>query len=161
MVIIDKIIKDLEDLKNEFQYENNYCLNMFNSLIDKNTINEDIYHSAKAFTSIINSLVNKKIEYANYIIYSQIELLNFLNTYDDKYLSNIYCLLSEKATTEGMLVSELSEDIFELTQFLEDFLTNLNTIKKRNKLPKHLQQQLDKINKKNKKKYEGGTNDEQ
>ena len=74
MVIIDNIIKDLEDLKNEFQYENNYCLNMFNSLIDKNTINEDIYHSAKAFTSIINSLVNKKIEYANYIIYSQIKL---------------------------------------------------------------------------------------
>ena len=46
-------------------------------------------------------------------------------------------------------------------QFLEDFLTNLNTIKKRNKLPKHLQQQLDMMLIEFEKKYEGGTNDEQ
>lgn len=160
MVIIDQLIEDLEELKEEVNYENNYCNNLFNKLVDKSELDEDVYYSARAFTSIINALVNKKIEYANYIVNSQIELLNFLNTFDDNYLSNSSCLLKDKATTEGFLISELSEDIFELTQFLEDFLINLKNIKKKSKLPSHLQQQLDMMLQEFEKKYEGGTNDE-
>lgn len=156
MVIIDELIEDLEDLREEVDYEKNYCNNMFNELVDQSELEEDVYYSARAFTSIVNSLVNKKIEYAHYIINSQIELLNFLNTFDDKYLSNSTCLLRDKATTEGLLVSELSEDIFELTQFLEDFLTNLKNIKKKSRLPSHLQQQLDMMLQEFENKYGGG-----
>lgn len=155
MIVIDNIIKDLNSIKEMSSDKVNYCHKIFEDIIDRAKIDEDIYHSAKAFTSIINNIINKKLNYINYIVDNQIELLTFLNTYDDKYLSNIENLLIEKTGNEVLIANDLAEDIFDLVMFLEDFLETINNLKKNN-LPIHLQQELNKILEDIERKYNGG-----
>ena len=155
MIVIDNIIKDLNSIKEMSSDKVNYCHKVFEDIIDRAKIDEDIYHSAKAFTSIINNIINKKLNYINYIVDNQIELLTFLNTYDDKYLSNIENLLIEKTGNEVLIANDLAEDIFDLVMFLEDFLETINNLKKNN-LPIHLQQELNKILEDIERKYNGG-----
>ena len=155
MIVIDNIIKDLNSIKEMSSDKVNYCHKIFEDIIDRAKIDEDIYHSAKAFTSIINNIINKKLNYINYIVDNQIELLTFLNTYDDKYLSNIENLLIEKTGNEVLIANDLAKDIFDLVMFLEDFLKTINNLKKNN-LPIHLQQELNKILEDIERKYNGG-----
>lgn len=155
MIVIDNIIKDLNSIKEMSSDKVNCCHKIFEDIIDGAKIDEDIYHSAKAFTSIINNIINKKLNYINYIVDNQIELLTFLNTYDDKYLSNIENLLIEKTGNEVLIANDLAEDIFDLVMFLEDFLGTINNLKKNN-LPIHLQQELNKILEDIERKYNGG-----
>ena len=155
MIVIDNIIKDLNLIKEMSSDKVNCCHKIFEDIIDRAKIDEDIYHSAKAFTSIINNIINKKLNYINYIVDNQIELLTFLNTYDDKYLSNIENLLIEKTGNEVLIANDLAEDIFDLVMFLEDFLETINNLKKNN-LPIHLQQELNKILEDIERKYNGG-----
>lgn len=157
MVVIEEIITEFEELKTDFQENTNYCNELFNKLIDKSTINIDVFYSARAFTSIINSIVNSKTKYANFIIDNQIELLNFLNSFDDKYLSNIYYLLNQKMRTEEDLLYSLSEDITDLILFLEDFLLRLETLEQK---PSKIQEQLTNMLKEFEEKYKGGFEDE-
>jgi hypothetical protein len=160
MIVIDNLLKDFKDLKEDVNINHNYCLELFNNLVDESTIDIDVFYSARALTSIINSIVNKKVEYVNYIIDSQIEMLSFLNSYDDKYLSNTQNLFSNESSTEITTVIGLIEDNFDLTQFLEDFLTRANKLKK-NSLSGQLKRQLDEMLKEFEEKYKGGNNYEE
>ena len=114
MIVIDNIINDLNSIKEMSSDKVNCCHKIFEDIIDGAKIDEDIYHSAKAFTSIINNIINKKLNYINYIVDNQIELLTFLNTYDDKYLSNIENLLIEKTGNEVLIVNDLETPEFVL-----------------------------------------------
>lgn len=159
MVVIQEIIAELEELRGDFQENTNYCNQLFNKLIDESKINIDVFYSARAFTSIINSIVNNKTKYANYIIDNQIELLNFLNSFDDNYLSNIYYLLSQKMRTEEDILFTLSEDIFDLINFLKDFLLGLEELEQ-NKNSNILHKQLEDMLKEFEEKYKGGFENE-
>lgn len=129
MKMLDKLIKEYEDFRNTFDYDKNCCYEIFKKNINKGDIDEDTYSAANAFTSILNQIVNRKIEYGNFIIAGQIELLTFLNTYDDKYLSNSKNLLDCQNCNEQIFLDELDEDICNILTFLEDFL---NQLKKKN-----------------------------
>ena len=141
---LNEIIKNLEQAQYYIEDKYNSCNDMFNFLVDKTAVNEDIYYSAKAFTSIINNIVNKKVEYIKFISAGHTEELNFLQTYDDKYLSNLQNLLLFKNLTEIEFINNLVLDIEELLQFLDATLRRIsNRQKDTDKLIQNLQKRLD------------------
>lgn len=155
MVVLKNIINDYEELQQNVDFKKNVCNTLFENIVNENLIEPDVYYSAKAFTSIVNNIVNKKTEYINYLLCNQIELLSFLATFDDNYLSNIEHLIVEKTTSELISIQNLIDDNFDILFFLEDFLKNLPTLKKNN-LSAHLLDELNKIIENCEKKYEGG-----
>ena len=155
MEIIDDMLEDLTLVKEFSSEKEQHYKEIFSNTIDKVQINQDVYYSAKAFTSIVNNIIRKKFDYINYIAKNQIELLTFLNTYDDKYLSNIENLLIEEAGNEILIIDDLLEDISNLLGFLQDLLEtlqNLNQNKQKFNLHSELNKMLDDLENK----YKGG-----
>lgn len=150
MEMINEFVKEYEDLRNIFDYQKNCCFDTFNKIIKQEDVDEDIYQAAKAFTSIVNQIVNRKIEYGNFIIAGQIEMLTFINTFDDKYLSNIENLLDCNNCNEHVFLSELDEDISNIILFLEDFLSELINTNKTFDFEDEISKLLKELNDKNK-----------
>ena len=117
-MVIDNILKDFRTLKEEISDDTNYCLEIFNTTVDINDVPEDVYYSARAFTSIINNIVNRKTKYIFYILDNHIELLEFLQTFDKKYLLGIESLLAEKCSAEIIFAQELADDNIDIINFL-------------------------------------------
>lgn len=147
-MVIDNILKDYETTQNELDLEINDCLKIFKNFTESHKLEPDMFFTARAFTSLINTLVNKKIEYINYLLSCQIEVLSFLKTYDDKYLSSIEGLLIENTTSEMIAIEELIENCYTLTFFLNDLLNDLIKKNNFNSLERNLEQLLQECEKK-------------
>lgn len=155
MEVINDMLDDLNMVRKFIPEKSEYCRQVFEDIMEKVKVDVDIYHSAKAFTSIVNNIINKKLDYIDYITKNQIELLTFLNTYDDKYLSNIENLLIEEAGNEILIINDLMQDIIDLLSFLQDFLTSIKDINQDHK-QFNLQMELNRMLDGLEKKYEGG-----
>lgn len=155
MEVINDMLDDLNMVKKFIPEKGEYCRQVFEDIMEKLKVDVDIYHSAKAFTSIVNNIINKKLDYIDYITKNQIELLTFLNTYDDKYLSNIENLLIEETGNEILIINDLMQDITDLLSFLQDFLTSIKDISQDHK-QFNLQMELNRMLDGLEKKYEGG-----
>ncbi len=152
MKMIDDIVNEYEDFREVFDYKKNCCLDTFYEIMGEGNINDDMYSTAKAFTSILNQIVNRKIEYGNFIIAGQIELLTFLNTFDDNYLSSIKNLLECQNSNEQLFITDIDEDICNIISFLEYFLKKLknNDMYSEPNSDNELKKLLDELNKRNK-----------
>ncbi len=153
MLELDEMINQFEECKLDVSDKKNCCLDIFNGIVKKELIDEDTYYSAKAFCSIVNNIINNKVDNVLHISTKQIDLLQFLQTYDDKYLSNLTNCLMTKSYCEIDFVNELLVDIFEILTFLEDTLKEITNKKKDNF--SHIQQQLNDMLKEFEEKYKG------
>ena len=158
MRILEGLIEEYEDYRSEFDYSKNFCATLFDSVIRKGTIDEDVYLAAKAYTSIISQIINRKIEYANFIIAGQTELLSFLNTFDDNYLSASEKLLGYQNCNEQIFLAELRDDINNLIIFFKDFLFGL--LDDNEPVKNNLRIQIEEMIKEFEKKYKRGDYDE-
>lgn len=124
-MIIAEIIRDIKDKGSKYDLQRNKC-----SIILKNNLNQkevptDVFLSAKAFTSLLNTIVNNKIDYILDLMSSHSELLSFLETFDDKYLSSASNLLYTSLIDEVSIMDDLYNDIQHIYTFLENFLIQL------------------------------------
>lgn len=150
MKIIDEFVNEYENFRETFDYQKNCAYDVFKKTMQRGSVDEDTYSAANAFTSIVNQIINRKIEYGNFIIAGQIELLTFLNTYDDKYLSNTKNLIECQNANEQVFLAELDEDICNILLFLEDFLKKLVNKNKEFKMEDELSKFLKELGDKNK-----------
>lgn len=128
-------MKELDDAINKMfkfqtqanQYKEYICQDIFKSIITQD-IHPDLFHSSMALTSIISHLVNQKLKYVNLVISSQLSTLSFLNTYDDKYLSNMSTMLQGNTAVENFFVEHLLEEIDYLIKFLTQTLNKIKLI---------------------------------
>ena len=144
-MVIDEILDNYKEIEEDFDLEQNDCLKIFNLFSQKHQLEPDLFYTARAFTSLINTIVNKKIEHIYYLLCTEIEMLDFLKTFDGKYLSNIENLLLDNTDIELDLIETLIDDCFNLTFFLTDFL---NGLVKKNDYMEQLNNILNECNKK-------------
>lgn len=161
---IEEAINNIKAFEDSLMGKNT-CLEVFHKTLSQGDVSQDVYYSARAFTSIINQIVNKKIEYAHYVIKCQTEMLDFLNTYDDKYLSRLSNTISTNTNSEFFFVDCLISEINDLIDFLKNILQELFEEKSEEdlndwELPKDLQEKLDNVLEEFIKKY-GGLNYEE
>ena len=89
-------------------------------------VNEDTYLLAQSFSSIINSIIDVKIDIALKMIDSIIETISFLKTYDDKYLSNSPYLISQSFIKEKVFIKRIMLDISSINNYLKELLINIS-----------------------------------
>lgn len=153
MKIIEGLIDEYESYRDEFDFPRNLCSIIFDSIVGKEDIDSDMYYAAKAYTSILTQIINKKVDYANIVIDGQIELLEFLNTFDDKYLSASEKLLGYQNCNEQIFLAELVDDINSLILFFKDFLSAIldNNEPTKTNLQIQLEEMLNEFNRKHNK----------
>ena len=153
MKIIEGLIDEYESYRDEFDFSRNLCSIIFDSIVGKEDIDSDMYYAAKAYTPILTQIINKKVDYANIVIDGQIELLEFLNTFDDKYLSASEKLLGYQNCNEQIFLAELVDDINSLILFFKDFLSAIldNNEPTKTNLQIQLEEMLNEFNRKHNK----------
>ena len=145
---LEETIEHLEDAKSGVKEMKGYCNMMFNSIVDAEKVGDiDVYYEAKAFTSLINHIVNEKAEHLLTTINNHIELITFINTFDKKYLYNAKNALFFSLRTELIYIRDLLIDLDVLTDFLEETLLSIQNNKS------SIQEQLDDLLEEFSKKY--------
>ena len=122
----DSYEKFFSNIKTELQDLRDLPRKTFRNFKRASIIDEDTYLLAQSFSSIINSIIDTKIDIALRIINSIIETISFLKTYDDKYLSNTPYLINQSFKTEKIFIKHIMLDISSINNYLEDFLTYIS-----------------------------------
>lgn len=145
---LEDTVKHLESAKYGVKEMIGYCNKMFNSIVNIEKVKDiDTFYQAKAFSSLINHIVNEKSKHLLTTIDNHIELITFINTFDKKYLYNAKNALFFSLRTELVYIRDLLIDLDVLTDFLEETLITLQSNKS------SIQQQLDGLLEEFNKKY--------
>lgn len=127
--MVADLIERLNKNKEEFSLKKGRCLEIFEEKVKEGEVHIDLYFTARALSSLCNTIANRKIEYMETMMDAHLQLLGFLHTFDDNYLSNMTNVLDSELSTEINYLSKADEDLKKIYCFLSSFLDTLKDSK--------------------------------